>query len=370
MSLRVTSVELKDFRNYERLELEPDARLTLLVGPNGAGKTNVVEAIQLLTALTSFRNPQWGEVVRWGAGSARARLHAEGDGRALDISLDVSAEGRRTYRVNGAVRRKKSEVLGILPSVLFSPDDLRMVKESPERRRDAVDELGRQLSASYATILGDYERALRQRNALLKSDFADPVALGAWTERLVELGAALSIHRTRLFQRVAPSAEGLYGQLSGGETLSASYHSSVAGELSDSIKDREEFSALFARKLEERAAEEAQRRVTAVGPHRDDIVFRIERRDARTYASQGQQRTIVLAWKLAEVHVVEEVTGGEPVLLLDDVMSELDETRRAALAQFVGDRVQTFVTTTNLGYFDEALVSEAKVVRLGDEEAV
>ena len=365
MALRITSLGLRDFRNYSEFELDPDAKLTILVGPNGAGKTNVVEAIQLLTATTSFRNPQWAELVRWGQAQASARLEAEGDGRKLEMGLEITAEGRRTYRVNGAVRRRKSEVLGILPSVLFSPDDLRMVKESPERRRDAVDELGRQLSASYAAILSDYEKALRQRNALLKLDRPDKMALAAWTERLVELGSSLSVHRTRLFNRLEPQVAGLYGTLSGGETLAAAYHSSVAGEIAEPIEDKAEFAALFNRRLEERAAEETQRRTTALGPPRDDVVFRIGGKDARTYASQGQQRTIVLAWKLAEVHVVEEVTGGEPVLLLDDVMSELDEGRRHALAQFVGDRVQTFVTTTNLGYFDGGLAHGAHIVELG-----
>ena len=365
MPLRITSLELTDFRSYERLELRPDFRITVLAGPNAGGKTNVVEAIQLLTTGVSFRNPLWGDLVRWGAQLARARMTAEGDGRRLEVSLDITDAGRRTFRVNGSVRRKKAEVTGILPSVLFTPDDLRMVKESPEKRRDALDSLGRQLSAAYAAILTEYDRALRQRNALLKSESPDPEAMRAWTERLVELGSSLSRHRLRLFERLAPYVSGLYGTLSGGEELAASYHSSVAGEVTEIPESSGEFRELFVRKLEDKAAEELGRRSTAVGPHRDDVVFKVGGRDARTFASQGQQRTVVLAWKLAEVHVVEDVTGGEPVLLLDDVMSELDEARRRALAAFVGERAQTIVTTTNTGYFDPAFIEAATVVQVG-----
>ncbi len=367
MSLRITHLELNDFRSYEHLELAPDARTTVLVGPNAAGKTNVVEAIQLLTTGVSFRNPLWADLVKWGAGAARARLVAEGEGRKLEVQLDVTEGGRRTFRVNGSVRKKKADIAGVLPSVLFTPDDLRMVKESPDKRRDSLDGLGRQLSAAYAAILGEYDRALRQRNALLKYDTPDAEALEAWTERLVDIGSALSKHRLRLFARLAPYVAGLYGTLSGGEQLSVSYHSSVAGEISAIPEEADEFRTLFRRRLDEKASEEMSRRSTAVGPHRDDVAFKVNGRDARSFASQGQQRTVVLAWKLAEVHVVEDVTGGEPVLLLDDVMSELDEDRRHALAAFVGERVQTILTTTNTGYFDPAFTDQATVVRLGGQ---
>ncbi len=368
MSLRVTSLHLRDFRSYADLKLELDPRITVLAGPNAAGKTNVVEAIQLLTTGVSFRNPLWADLVRWGQPAARASTLAEGDGRKLEVSVDITQAGRPTFRVNGSVRRKKSEATGILPAVLFTPDDLRMVKESPDKRRDALDSLGRQLSAAYSSILAEYDRALRQRNALLKHEDVDPEALKAWTDRLVDLGSSLSKHRTRLFDRLAPYVSGLYGTLSGGEALTATYHSSVAGQLQPGLEQGEEFRRLFVRRLEEKAAEERARRSTAVGPHRDDVIFQVAGRDARTFASQGQQRTVVLAWKLAEVHVVEDVTGGEPILLLDDVMSELDEDRRRALSAFVGERVQTVVTTTNTGYFEPAFIERATVVRVEIEQ--
>ncbi|TLM94639.1 MAG: DNA replication and repair protein RecF, partial [Actinobacteria bacterium] len=309
--------------------------------------------------------PNWAEVVSWGAPQARISMRAEGEGRVLEIGLDVSSAGRRTYRVNGTVRRKVSQVAGVLPSVLFTPDDLRIVKDSAERRRDALDLLGDQLSPAYSAIRAEYERTLRQRNALLKEETLPAESMAAWTDRLVDLGSSLALHRMRLFERLAPAMSGVYSTLSGGERLHVHYRSSFAGEMVSAEEDKQAVAELLRRKLEEKAAEERARRVTVAGPHRDDITFEIEGREARAYGSQGQQRSIALAWKLAEVHVTEEVTGGEPVLLLDDVMSELDESRRQALAAFVGERVQTIITTTNLGYFDDELVRNALVVKLG-----
>lgn len=365
MGLKVTSLELVDFRSYERLRVEPHERITVLVGPNATGKTNAVEALQMLTAAISFRNPQWSELVRWGAPQATAMLEAEGDGRRLGVTLQITAEGRRTYRVNGSVRRKMSEVSGILPSVLFTPDDLRVVKDSADKRRETLDRLGDQLSPAYASIRAEYDRVLRQRNALLKEEDVPVETMEAWTERLIELGSSLAIHRMRLFERMAPAASGIYSVISGGEHLSIKYHSSVAGEMAAGTDEKDRVAELFAMKIQERFAEERARRNTVVGPHRDDVVFAIEGRDARAFGSQGQQRSVALAWKLAEVHVVEEVTGSEPLVLLDDVMSELDEGRRHALAAYVGERAQTIITTTNLGYFSDDLVADAKVVEVG-----
>lgn len=364
VGLKVTSLKLTDFRSYENFEIEPHDRITVLVGPNAAGKTNAVEALQVLTTTTSFRNPQWAELVRWGTPQAKASLEASGDSRRLQVDLQVTSEGRRTYRVNGSVRRKMSEVSGILPSVLFTPDDLRVVKDSADKRRETLDRLGDQLSPTYATIRAEYDRTLRQRNALLKEDAVPAETMEAWSERLIELGSALALHRMRLFERMAPAASGIYAVIAGGEHLSIKYHSSVAGEMTTSTDEKAQVAELFAMKLHERRGEEMARRNTVVGPHRDDVLFAIEGRDARAYGSQGQQRSVALAWKLAEVHAVEEVTGSEPLVLLDDVMSELDETRRHALAAYVGERAQTIITTTNLGYFSDELVADAKVVKV------
>jgi len=360
VALLVKSLVLADFRSYERFVLEPDQQLTILVGPNAAGKTNIVEAIQLLTAAESFRRPSWGDVIRWNADEARLEMKAEGEGRVLDVVMIASAAGKRTYQVNGKTRRRISEVAGIVPCVVFTPDDLRIVKDAAEKRRAAIDSVGDQLSPAYRASRVEYERILKHRNSLLRDDLRDEEMLALWTSRLVGSGVAFSGHRRRLFERISARMSEVYRILSGGEGLSATY---VASWQSSALGIGDSNEAMR-RALEARGREERGRSVTLVGPHRDEVIFEIDGRDARSFASQGQQRTIALAWKLAEVGVITEIAGQPPVLLLDDVMSELDESRRHALTRFVGEAAQTFVTTTNLGYFDDELVRRAKVVNL------
>lgn len=359
MSLSVERLKLKDFRSYESLEVEPGKGLTIVVGPNAVGKTNIIEAIQLLTAATSFRNPSWGECVRWGASESSLELEAKGDGRALSSRIVITSSGRRSYSVNGSAKRRRSDFTGVLPSVVFTPDDLRMVKDSAEKRRAAIDGVGDQLSAAYLTLRGEYDKVLRQRNAALKTPDVDDVVLEALTDTLVAKGEDFASHRRRLFGRLQSALAVAHTSLVPGERLEALYEPSWltrgGGAESDST---------FREALRRSQREERARGTTVVGPHRDEIRFLLDGRDARVYASQGQQRTIALAWKLAEVSVITEVGGQPPVLLLDDVMSELDEDRRHALAALVGEATQTFVTTTNLGYFDEGMVARAQIVRL------
>lgn len=361
--MHITRIELIDFRNYERFTLEPSPRLTVLVGPNAAGKTNVIEAIQLVTSARSFRRPDLADTVRWGAEQAAVRLRAEEGARLLEIEMRVDDEGRRTYEVNGQMRRRHSDVAGLLPSVVFTPDDLGMVKGQAEKRRSAIDDLGEQLSPTYGALRRDYGRAVRQRNTLLK-DGATGHELEVWEEQVVSLGALLVTHRLRLLDRLMEHASRRYAEMAAGEELGYTYADrcglgTCASLAPDDVADgmREEF--------RRRHPEERRRGVTLVGPHRDDIVLTIGGKDARSFASQGQQRTIALAWKLAEVSVVEDVLRRRPVLLLDDVMSELDAERRRALSEVVSGEIQTVVTTTNTGYFTTEMLERAVVIPIG-----
>lgn len=365
--MRITRLEVTDFRSYDRFEVEPDPALTVFVGPNAAGKTNLMEALRLLTATTALRPCKWDELVRTGADQALALLEAREGERRLEIRMDVSAEGRRAWRVNGQSRRGAAQVAGLLPSVAFTPDDLDLMKGPAERRRAAVDDLGGQLSAVYAALKRDHGRVIRQRNALLKEQASD-AELAAWDEQAARLGGSLLVHRLRLAGRVMEAAQDRYAQLADDETLGWTYQDRSglaalgAGEVGD-ITEQDAARAI-AEETARRRGEERRRGMSLVGPHRDDLVIQIEGRGARSFASQGQQRTAALAWKLAEVAVIEEVVRRRPVLLLDDVMSELDGTRRDALARQVSEETQTFVTTTNLGYFSEALLKKATIVEL------
>jgi len=372
---KISSLQLTDFRNYDTFHLEPDVNLTVLVGPNGVGKTNAIEAISLVTRGESFRTNSWNDLVRWGAERAYVAMTAEEPaGGRTDVTLEVSG-GRRLYRVNGSVKRRIGEVSRNVPAVVFTPEDLTVVKGAADKRRGALDSLGAQLSASYASLRVEYERITRQRNALLRAPETPESHILPWTERLVDVGSRLRAQRQRLLGRMRVEIENVYASLTGGERLTLTYvirdtEGTGTGdkEASETTSGPEAAPDSIARQMQDahtlRAREERARGTSLIGPHRDDVVFVLEGRDARAFASQGQQRTIALAWKLAEVNSIESIARATPVLLLDDVMSELDESRRHKLATFVTERTQTFVTTTNIGYFDSDFVSAAKVVEL------
>ena len=361
MGLLVTELSLVDYRSFERMSVSLSPTVTLFVGPNAAGKTNTVEALQLLTAGQSFRRPSPVQLVREGATSARIDARLEGDGRVIDVRCDVTPM-RRQFSRNGK-RVRASEMPGTLMSVLFCPDDLALVKRGASGRRDELDDFGRQANRGYANVLGAYQRAVEQRNRLLKDERPDLGLLDAWDASVALGGATLLSARLRMFDRLAEKVSQVYEVVSGGERLECLYSCTLgadARELDrDSLRDR------FLARLEEGREEDLRRRQTCVGPHRDDVVFLIEGRDARAFGSQGQQRSVALALKMAEVELAAEILGEQPLLLLDDVMSELDGARRDAVMGFVSRGIQTVVTTTNLGYFSADLLNEAKVVDFG-----
>ena len=358
MGLRVAYLELDDFRNASSRRVGLSGQTTVLVGPNASGKTNTVEALQLRTAGRSFRHPTPSQLVREGAVRGRAQARLEGDGRVIDMRIDV-APGKKAFFRNGKCL-PASDVAGSLMSVLFTPDDLALVKRGASGRRDELDDFGRQAAPGYSRLLTAYQRTVEQRNRLLKEDTPDLGLLDAWDASVAAGGAALLSSRMRLFSRLAPKVEESYASISGGERLTCSYGCSL-GEGAESL-GRDELARRLADALAEARPQDFRRRQTTVGPHRDDVVFSIDGRDARAFASQGQQRSVVLALKMAEVLLAEEVVGARPLLLLDDVMSELDARRRDAVVGMLLPGTQTVITTTNLGYFSEELVGSAEVV--------
>lgn len=362
MSFSITRLEVTDFRNYERFELNPDPGLTVLVGPNATGKTNLIEAVELVTEADSFRRPPWNEIVRWGTDRATVKLEASDGERRHDIEMTVTPNGRRSYKVGGKPRKAITEVRGTIPCVVFTPDDLRIVKDSAEKRRAVLDGIGTQLSSTYGRLKTEYERVVRQRNALLKQEAVDEDALAPWDERLVSLGARLYTHRRSLFDKVDEATRSIHAAIADDGPLGSRY---IPSWERDGIPASDDPAAALETHLAEKRAEERGRGITLCGPHRDEIEFTLNGRNARSYASQGQQRTIALALKLAEVTVVEAVSGARPVLLLDDVMSELDETRRHTLTSLVGEKTQTIMTTTDLSHFSAELIERARVVKLG-----
>lgn len=363
MSIYARRLQVEDYRSYTSYELALCPDVTVLVGPNAAGKTNLVEALQLLTAASSFRKPAPHQLVRQGATAARLALTLEGEGRLLEMGL-VAQAGKRAFSRNGK-RARAAEVRGVLPSVLFCPDHLDMVKRGARKRREALDDFGVQLNAGYASILATYERAVEQRNNLLKERVLPAGLLEAWDDAHVRGAAAVLSHRLALLARLRERLIEVYAQIAPRETVDVCYRS-TAGEV-DVTMDRVQLEDMVRQALAASREDEARRALTLVGPHRDEIAFTVDGRDARSFASQGQQRSLVLAWKIAEVRVTRDILGRYPLLLLDDVMSELDAARRDAIMHFVEGEIQTVITTTNLGYFNDDVLGRAQIVPVGEQ---
>lgn len=383
MTLRIESINLRNIRNYDDAVIEDLGDITVFVGENAVGKTNLIEAVQLLTALSSFRHSTIDQLIRHGEENGRAFARVTDDNRLLDIELLL--EGRtRKYRLNGKAKRPL-DLKGLIPSVIFTPDDLNLVKGPNGGRRAALDALGSQVNKSYYTVRRDYEKVIRHKNRLLK-DESDAALIEAIDEMIVTVGAQLTLYRIALFERLTPHFVEKYREISHGrEKLGVVYvpsweqeegkdvafreSSDSPSSLSPSVArpssvSRDDARMLLSRALHERAGEERRRGRALVGPHSDKIVFSLDGKDASVYGSQGQQRSIVLAYKLAEAAVVEEILEQKPVLLLDDVMSELDESRRHALVTAMEGGSQTFITTANIDYFDAAMLEKSKIIKL------
>ena len=371
----ITDISLRQFRNYQDFSQSDLGNTVIFCGPNAVGKTNILEAIHLLTATTSFRHAQISQLIMHGADHAHIQLNMSDSNRLLTTSLTLEP-GKKRFQVNGKVK-SASEVKGVLPAVTFVPDDLELAKKSSSVKRMALDDLGVQLSKNYDVVHRDYEKTLRYKNRLLKEE-APHALIEAINETLVAVGSQLYCYRRSLYDRILPIVQKNYEAISQSkERFDAEYlpswlrmQSRFAGltsfdDESSETLDRSQVKEYLYDALQAFGNEEIRARRAFVGPHNDQITFFLSGNDAASFASQGQQRSIVLAWKLAEVQMVRLMLHVDPVLLLDDVMSELDESRRNLLVQAAGTDVQTFITATDLSPFNPALLEKAHVINLG-----
>lgn len=402
---RLNYLSLTNFRNYIRLELNLPDRLTVVQGGNAQGKTNLLEAIHLLATGRSPRAGAERELINWLALEGPlpyARLAGEiGAGKEaqkLELVLELAPNGgnpplrgnngqtvRKQVRING-VPRRTLDLVGRLRVVLFMPEDVSLVTGAPGERRRYLDIALCQIEPSYCRALGEYNRALAQRNALLKRlrDFGgDPGQLAFWDGQMAEQGSTLIARRAQAIRDLDRLAAERHRELSGGsERLRLGYLPSVDPHLAPGAEaqegdirskrrvaetpvvyqavTREEIRDRYLAQLHRMRARELAAGSCLLGPHRDDLGFMVEGRDLRPFGSRGQQRTAALALKLAEVQMMQEATGESPLLLLDDVMSELDSARRRALLNALAGVEQAVVTTTDWSDFSPELLAQAR----------
>ena len=356
------SLSLKNFRNYASQQVEFSSPKTILVGENAQGKSNLLEAIAVLSTLKSHRAVRDREFVRQGETTGNVVAIVDRLGTLHELAIDVRQQGRRSLRLDGQTIRRRAEFLGQLNAVTFSSLDLDLVRGSPSIRRDWLDGILLQLEPIYADIWDRYRQVLKQRNALLKvPDSLDASSLAAWNAELVAAGTRVIRRRARLAQRLQPLAERWHREISGDrEVLTLTYAPQVEIVISDATV--EDVQAQFWQELQEKVAAERTRGTSLVGPHRDDVQLQINGNPAREYGSQGQQRTLVLSLKLAELELIETVVGDTPLLLLDDVLAELDLQRQDRLLDTISDRIQAIVTTTHLGTFDARWLDSAQIM--------
>ncbi|HEX3900562.1 MAG TPA: DNA replication/repair protein RecF [Mycobacteriales bacterium] len=366
----VSKLSATDFRSYPQVDLDLDAGITAFVGPNGQGKTNLVEAIGYLATLGSHRVAQDAPLVREGAERAVVRGVVVQDDRNVLLEVEITPGKANRARRGGAALPKARDLLGTLRTVLFAPEDLAIVKGDPSGRRDYLDELLVARSPRFAAVRSDYERVLKQRNALLKSAGharragSELRTLDVWDAHIAEAGAALLAGRHALVDALRPLLDKAYASVSGGGgPTTVDYQSSVAPEIVGTT-DRELLSAAMAAALASKRDAELDRGLTLVGPHRDDIVLSIGGLPARGYASHGESWSLALALRLAGYDLL-RADGGEPVLILDDVFAELDATRRKSLAELVGPAEQVLITAAVAGDVPEQLVGARVDVAAG-----
>lgn len=343
----LASLTLNNFRNYESLALSFSQGLNVIYGKNAQGKTNLLEAIYFLSTGRSHRTSHDQELIREGTQHLAAKASISRNTGDLLLELTCGLDTRKQVKINGISERKIARLVGSLTAVLFSPDDLQLLKGSPSGRRRFLDIELSQVSQNYLHNLICYNKVLSQRNHVLKQTPHDPLLLSVLDQQLIEFGAQLIVRRANAVERLAPLAAGFHATIADQQEELRMHYQCYGFEQDKALSLREVAAGLEVH-IWQRRADELRRQVTLVGPHRDDIAFFIANRDARFYASQGQQRTAVLALKLAEIEFMRQETGEHPILLLDDVSSELDPNRRHFLLRAVEDGLQTFITCTDL----------------------
>jgi DNA replication and repair protein RecF len=349
--VRLRRLRLRNHRNYPQLDLAPGPAVNVFIGANGQGKTNLLEAVAMLALSASPRARREIELVGPIGPGSRIEAEIDSGGTTTELAITLGVEGdraRRTIEVDGA-RRRAFDLPGHFRVTLFWPDDLGLVKAGPELRRRFLNQMLVQVEPGYARALAGLRRVLEQRNSLLKqiaSGEGGQEVLEVWNEELVKVGEEIARARAKAVDELQPEAARCHAEIGAGERLEIRYEGPPEN---------------LAEAVNKSLADDLRRGSTTVGPHRDDLLVLLDGQEARSFGSQGQQRTAVVSLKLAEAALIERRTGERPVLLLDDVLSELDGERRAALLKEVAEGGQVIITSVEAGPFPPDLIAQSMV---------
>ncbi|WP_026476753.1 DNA replication/repair protein RecF [Alkaliphilus transvaalensis] len=339
----VEEIKAINFRNYEELNIQLHPRLNIFVGENAQGKTNIIEMIYLSSMGKSFRTSKDQEMIKINKSQSYTKVTVKKASSDAIIEVRLDYLQKKKLKVNQIPLTKNGELLGNLNVVIFAPDDLKIIKGGPVERRKFIDNEICQIYPKYYYTLNQYNRILQQRNKLLKDYRNKKIDLEIWNQQLIEAGTTLITYRKKFIKRIGILAKLMHRKITEEvETLEIHYDSSVPFKEKD---ERNEIIESFANELKSYSDQEWRRGSTLVGPHRDELIFKVNGLDVKNFGSQGQQRTAALSLKLAELELIKGEVGEYPILLLDDVMSELDIKRQNYLINNLKN-VQTFITTT------------------------
>ena len=337
----IESVQLKNFRNYENLELKLDKGTNIFYGDNAQGKTNILESVYICGTTKSHKGSKDREIIRFGEEESHIRMNVIKDELTYKIDMHLRKNKAKGVAINGLPIRKARELFGIVNLVFFSPEDLNIIKNGPGERRRFMDLELCQLDQIYLTDLAGYNHIVNQRNRLLKDIYMNPglqETLDIWDMQMVQYGAKVIRKRKDYVKDLNEVIQDIHKNLTGGEEhLEVIYEPSVEAEV-------------FGETLQRNREKDSKMKLTSAGPHRDDLCFMVNGIDIRKYGSQGQQRTAALSLKLSEIYLVKKKIKDTPVLLLDDVLSELDSSRQMYLLDSIHD-IQTLITCTGLDDF-------------------
>lgn len=334
----ISHLSLATFRSYKSLELPLEPGISIFIGRNGEGKTNIVESVLYLSFLNSHRVSSDGPLVQLGSNSAYVRAKTQLPDREVLVELEINAEKANRARINQNPVRSQKELFGIVQAIYFSPEDLDLVRGDPSERRKFIDQLLILRSPRMAGVISDYERAVRQRNSLLKSR-ASTDSLAAWDEQVANFGGEIIAARLLALSNFEPIFQAIYSDISSEKPAYIKYKSSIDDPSIDPQSNTEK---ILERMKATRAAE-IERGLTLTGPHRDDLLLHLGDHLVKGYASHGESWSIALSLKLATYKLLEN-DGLKPILILDDVFSELDEERRIHLIELAKSAEQTFIT--------------------------
>ncbi|MFC5543057.1 MAG: DNA replication/repair protein RecF [Bacilli bacterium] len=358
----IERLQLTNYRNYESLNLEFSPKINVLIGENAQGKTNILESIYVLAMAKSHRTSNDKELIRWETDYGKIKGEIKKRHVSFPLELLITKKGKKG-KVNHIEQSKLSNYIGQINVVMFAPEDLNIVKGSPQVRRRFIDmEIG-QISPVYLHELLNFHKLLKQRNQLLKSyqekQKIDEVLFDIYTEQYIQSAVQIIRKRFEFVNLLQEWAEKIHSGISQGmEKLKIKYFTTKGIDKDWSITD---ISTYLAEKFAQVKEKEMERGLTLIGPHRDDLQFLVNDYDVQVYGSQGQQRTTALSLKLAEIELIKQETGESPILLLDDVLSELDDFRQSHLLNTIQGEVQTFVTTTSVDGIHHETLQHAKM---------